>query len=148
MIFLDIVDPTFSWVAPVIVLVAAVVSGVLAVAIPILTSALVKYINAKHGYLVSVEDKKKFDDACMSVVMVLEQNTRKSLKLGEGAPEGAKILEQGLQKLEGILKEEQIYEKFKDGMEDGLEKAVSRMNGPLTMAEKDEIRASLPPKGD
>lgn len=146
MIFLEITDPTFSWAAPVIVLVATVISGLLAVAIPVLTAVLARYIHTKHGYMVSAEDRAKFDEACMDVVRIVEQNARKALKLGDDAPSGAKKLEEGLTKLEAYLKEEGIYEKFKEVMEDGLENAVSVMNGPLTTAEKDEIRASLPPK--
>lgn len=148
MIFLDVVDPTFSWVAPIIVLVAVVVCAMLTVVLPLLTSVLVKYISAKHQFMVSDEDRLKFVEACRTAVSIVEQNTRKALKLGEDAPDGAKKLEQGLEKLEELLRDMGIYERFKDAMEDGLEEAVSEMNGPLTAKEKDEIRASAPLKGD
>lgn len=148
MLFLEVTNPTFSWFSPFVVAFAGLAALIIAIAIPYLTATLVKYINTKHGYMVSTKDKDKFDSACETVVMVIEQNVRKALKLGEKAPEGAKRLEEGLGKLEALLKAEGIYDKFKDAMEDGLEKAVAKMNGPLTAAEKDEIRASLPPKGE
>jgi hypothetical protein len=145
MFFLDVTDPALAWGSPFIVLAVGIAALVLTVAVPILTGALVRYINKKHDYLVSSEDEAKFIKACHEVVMIVDQNVRKALKLGEEAPDGAKKLEEGLEKLEARLKEEGLYDKFKDRLEDGIEKAVGERNGLLTMKEKDEIRASLPP---
>ena len=148
MFFLDVTDPTMAWGSPFIVMAVGVAAVVLTVAVPVLTAVLVRYINKKHDYQVSEADQSLFNNAVATIVTVVEQDARRALKLGDDAPEGAKKLEEAIEKGEEALKALGIYDKFKDVLQDAIEKKVGEMNGPLTAKEKDEIRATLPPKED
>ena len=144
MLFLDIVDPTFSYFAPWIVLCIAVVSAVFVLMLPYLVHNLVLFIKAKTGIVVTQDQQNMFISLADSVVLQVEQWARNKLKLGEEAPDGAKKLEKATEKLEKRLKDEGLYDKFADFIEDQIEASVAKMNGPITAKEKDEIKAALP----
>ena len=104
-----------------------------------LTHALFSFIKAKTGIVISESQQKMFTEIVDSVVMQVEQLTRKELKLGNEAPDGAKKLEQAVEKVEERLKETGLYDQFKDRIVDEIEAGVARLNGPLKSEEKDEL---------
>ncbi len=145
MFFLEVTDPTFSYVAPLLQALIGLAVAVIIAVTPFVTHALVVYLRRKTGIEVSRADEEKVALAAGGIVMRMEQETRKQLKLGNGAPEGAKVFEESVERMTKRLKELGLYDQYKDRIEDIIEEAVGGMNGPLTLGEKDEIRKSLPP---
>jgi hypothetical protein len=119
--------------------VVGILGSLLIVLLPILTTALVLYIKAKHHYTVTEGDRKIAETAAFTAIMLVEQNVRKGLKLGEKAPDGTKKLAMGLGYLEKILKASGVYDRFKDEMKDLIESQVALLNGRVTQEEKDAV---------
>jgi hypothetical protein len=136
MLFLDVVNPTFAYFAPWIMLVIAAVAVVFVLMLPYLTHHIVLFIKAKTGIVISQHMQTEFIDLVNNAVLQVEQLARQKLKLGEGAPEGAKKLEQAVDIIEKRLKASGTYDQFKDLIVDQIETAVAHMNGPLTEEEK------------
>lgn len=145
MFFLEVTDPSFSYAAPIIVALVGFLAAVITAVTPFVAHALVVYLRRKTDIEVSKADEEKVALAAGGIVMRMEQETRKQLKLGNGAPEGAKVFEESVGMMTKRLKELGLYDQYKERIEDIIEEAVGGMNGPLTPGEKDEIRKSLPP---
>ena len=143
MFFLEITNPTFSYAAPLLVVIACfflVVVGALAVP---MSRVLMAYIKEKTGVTVSEANRKKFVCIVDNAVLQVEQLARKALKLGEEAPDGARKLESAVEKVEQRLKDEGLYDEYKDMVVDQIESCVAALNGgPVTPKEKDDIRAN------
>jgi hypothetical protein len=146
MFFLDVTDPSFSYAAPLLQALVGLAVAVVTAATPILVHALVVYLRKKTQIEVSKAAEEKVAVAAGGLVLRLEQEARKQLKLGNGAPDGAKKMELAVKAMEQRLKELGLYDQFKDRMVDLIEEAVGGMNGPLLADEKEVIRNSLPPE--
>ena len=136
MMFLEVTNPTFAYFAPWIMALIALVVAVFVLMVPYLTHHLVKFIKAKTGITISQHTQTEFMDLVDNAVLQVEQLARQKLKLGEGAPEGAKKLEEAVEKVEKRLKNLGYYDEFKDLIVDQIEVAVAHMNGPITEEEK------------
>ena len=145
MLFLEVTNPTFSYIAPVLMAILAMLVAILLVVLPTLSHALWSFIKAKTGITLSEANRKRFVDIVDNIVLQVEQLARKALKLGEEAPEGAKKLEDATDKVEKRLKDTGLYDEFKEEIADQIEASVAMLNGgPLTALEKNEIKAALP----
>lgn len=145
MFFLEVTNPTFSYIAPILLATICLLVAILLVVLPTLSHALWAFIKAKTGITLSEANRKRFVDIVDNIVLQVEQLARKALKLGEEAPDGAKKLEDATEKVEKRLKDSGLYDEFKEEISDQIEASVAMLNGgPLTAQEKDEIKAAVP----
>lgn len=145
MFFLDIVDPTFSYFAPILLAIICLLAAILILVLPALSLELWKFIKAKTGITLSEANRERFVDIVDNVILQVEQLARKALKLGEDAPDGAKKLEDATNKVEKRLKDTGLYDEFGSEIAGMIETRVAILNGgPLTAKEKDEIKAAAP----
>jgi hypothetical protein len=145
MIFLDVTEPTLSYFAPIITAIIGLVAAVISAATPFIVHALVTWLKNKKQIEISEKQEADIARALRKAINITEQTSRKKLKLGEAAPDGAKKMEATIEKAQALLKESGISDIAVERLTDEIEAHLGEMQGPVTLKEKDDIRNSYPP---